>query len=282
MGRLITASLPWLNVPRRYLVYLPTGWRSAARWPAVFVFHGGGSDADGIRYQSRLEAVAEENNFVAIFPDGFALSPTSQVRTWNALTCCGQAQAAKVNDVRFTEFLVDETTRRFSLSRGRLYATGFSNGAMLVHLLGVRLPDTFAAIAPVSGDLGVLTLPHPSVPVPILYFAGENDEHIPYKGGIGPAARDRVKHNAVPEVVAWWVGANKAPDGPRTMRGQGFIRSEYDPTSRGPSGAKVVLYSLLNGGHQWPGGMPVPGLGQLVPQVDASRLMWNFFRQYHR
>jgi polyhydroxybutyrate depolymerase len=40
------------------------------------------------------------------------------------------------------------------VDRLRVYATGFSNGAMMTHRLGAELPDVLAAIAPVSGTVG--------------------------------------------------------------------------------------------------------------------------------
>lgn len=282
MGRLVTASMPWKNGPRRYLVWLPDEWRAGYSWPAVFVFHGGASDADTIRTQSKMCDVADANRFVAIFPDGYSPFPRSDRRTWNAISCCGAAKDANVDDVSFVLELVSVATIRFALDRTRLYAAGFSNGAMLAHLLGARLSSTFAAIGPVSGDLGDLSLPPPTYPVPVIYFHGKKDTHIPYGGGIGDSALDKVPHNSVIEVVGWWTSANRSPSQPEIIRGEGFARSIYTPTGRFPAAAPVEVYTLLNGGHQWPGGVSYPGLGQIVPQVNASALMWEFFKGYHR
>jgi len=44
----------------------------------------------------------------------------------------------------------------------------------------------------------------------------------------------------------------------------------------------VVLYTIEGGGHTWPGGTPLPEwlLGPMSRSVDATRLMWAFFRAH--
>jgi polyhydroxybutyrate depolymerase len=46
--------------------------------------------------------------------------------------------------------------------------------------------------------------------------------------------------------------------------------------------ANVVLYTLEGGGHTWPGGAPLPEwiIGRTCRSVDATRLMWAFFREH--
>ena len=45
-------------------------------------------------------------------------------------------------------------------------------------------------------------------------------------------------------------------------------------------GAPVVLYTVIGGGHTWPGGeqyLPVRVVGRTTHQFDASETMWRFF-----
>jgi polyhydroxybutyrate depolymerase len=60
-----------------------------------------------------------------------------------------------------------------------------------------------------------------------------------------------------------------------------------DVTRRAYAGcdADVVLYTIHGGGHTWPGGTPLPEwfVGTTSRSVDASTLMWDFFRRHpHR
>ena len=50
----------------------------------------------------------------------------------------------------------------------------------------------------------------------------------------------------------------------------------------GSNQADVVFYSVAGGGHSWPGGktMPTAIVGKTTPDVDATRLMWNFFQEH--
>ena len=45
--------------------------------------------------------------------------------------------------------------------------------------------------------------------------------------------------------------------------------------------ASVVLYTIEDGGHSWPGGEPLPEwiVGLTSDRIDATRVMWEFFRQ---
>src|SRR5881394_3750537 len=46
--------------------------------------------------------------------------------------------------------------------------------------------------------------------------------------------------------------------------------------------AAVVLYTIKGGGHTWPGGQPLPEwfVGRTTNSIDASSLMWAFFREH--
>ena len=50
-----------------------------------------------------------------------------------------------------------------------------------------------------------------------------------------------------------------------------------------PAYPDIVLYSLDNGNHMWPGGVAMPGKTVIpVQDISATDLMWNFFKQYNR
>ena len=46
--------------------------------------------------------------------------------------------------------------------------------------------------------------------------------------------------------------------------------------------AAVVLYTVEGGGHTWPGGGPMPEwfAGRTTRSIDASSVMWAFFREH--
>jgi polyhydroxybutyrate depolymerase len=46
--------------------------------------------------------------------------------------------------------------------------------------------------------------------------------------------------------------------------------------------AAVVLYTVIGGGHTWPGGMRLPEwlAGPTSNSVSATTLMWSFYREH--
>ena len=49
--------------------------------------------------------------------------------------------------------------------------------------------------------------------------------------------------------------------------------------TRDAGDAAVVFYTVQGGGHQWPGGKPMPAwmVGPASRGVDATRAFWTFF-----
>lgn len=45
---------------------------------------------------------------------------------------------------------------------------------------------------------------------------------------------------------------------------------------------KVIAGALQGGRHAWPGGKPIPEwlVGRTIRSIDATRLMWVFFREH--
>src|SRR5262249_11253544 len=143
----------------------------------VLNLHGGMGRAESQRRQSGMNRVSDQHGFLVVYPDGTGIGP---LLTYNAGACCGYAEKTRVNDVGFINALIDDLERQYQVDPRRIYATGFSNGAMMSYRLGCELSERIAAIAPVSGDLGV-DGPVPKRPVPIIHFHGLKDENSPYR-----------------------------------------------------------------------------------------------------
>ena len=44
--------------------------------------------------------------------------------------------------------------------------------------------------------------------------------------------------------------------------------------------SNVVLITVENGGHTWPGAIPYPSSGNTCQDFNASSTIWNFFNKY--
>jgi polyhydroxybutyrate depolymerase len=231
--------------------------------------------ADDARY-GQISA-AEKEGFIAVFPNGSSRMPRGRLATWNAGGCCGNAKAQGVDDVAFARAVVDAVARQLRIDRERVFATGFSNGAMLAHRLACEAPDVFKAIAAVAGTDNT-TACQPAQPVSVLVIHARNDDHNPFEGGVGAKSVDRANLAAatsVPETVSRWVGRNGCATEPeRVLERPGATCDRYSGC-RGS--ASVALCVTETGAHSWPGTSQSRGSEAPSQALDANAVMWSFF-----
>ena len=264
---------------RFYEVHVPPSYSDGRPTPVVLVFHGGAGNPAQQRHDSMMEPVADANDFIVVYPAGTGRLQT-RLLTFNGGICCGYAKENKVDDVGFTSALLKDLATIFHIDKSRVYATGFSNGAFLTYRLACELSDEIAAIAPVSGTLGIDRC-SPSRAVPIIHFHGRRDPNAVYDGGIGPNAREQIPRRGVPETISIFreaYGLSRAPS--KTGRVGQAVYEQFGPNKKG---VKIILWTLEDGGHTWPGGRTTISeakMGKLSTDIRASQLMWEFFENY--
>ncbi|HWA14766.1 MAG TPA: PHB depolymerase family esterase [Burkholderiales bacterium] len=283
---------------RSYIVHVPLD-RLVNPWPVVLNFHGGGSSAAGQQAYTRMDAIADREGFLVVYPNGSG-ALGNRLLTWNAGDCCGYALNHRIDDVGFVRALVEDLARRTDIDRSRIYATGLSNGAMMAYRLAVDAPDLVAAIAPVAGAYATLPAPHRPA-VPVMHIHSIDDKRAIYAGGLGPPypfTRTLVRHPPVESVVAGWArhdGCSAEPAVEIPLHGRGISEGHTATTLRFlacASGAEVVLVRLTGAGHVWPGGAHeyvsrILGsqskiLGAATDVIDANREIWRFVSAYGR
>ncbi len=115
-------------------------------------------------------------------------------------------------------------------------------------------------------------------PVPMIAFHGTADAAAPYKGGFSWVAPQRFQ--GVRAFTASWARRNRCGANPvDSVVATDVTRLEYTKCA---DAAAVVLYTIKGGGHTWPGGQPPPEwfVGRTSNSIDASSLMWAFFRAH--
>ncbi len=268
---------------RKVLVHVPASAVGRGPVPLVLAFHGGLGTPDSIRRQSRLDTLADREGFVIGYPQGIGRF-RDRMLTWNAGGCCGYAMRMGIDDVGFTLTILDEIGKGFDVDRSRTYALGFSNGGMLSYRLACEVPERFAAIAAVSATLTV-DGPVPALPTPVMHVHGLADHNVQFEGGVGENTFSRTDYLPVREAVRFWIRANHCAPEPAQREDLGDCRIErYEPAA-GAAGAPVVLITIPEGGHTWPGGVDISehlNTGKLVQSVDASARIWAFLSQFKR
>ena len=260
------------GLKRTFRVHLPPAYDGRQPTPLVVVFHGGIGTGRYIQKQSRMDPVSDRHGFIAVYPDGL-------YRTWNAGGCCEEAMRRKIDDVQFVADLLDTLETRLAVDRARIYATGFSNGAMLVHRLACELPGRFAAIAPVSGVIMVPECPGREA-LSVMVFHGTADPRSLWEGGLGDKKAEKGIRESIPVTMNRLQTRYNCAKETQTTFQRGQVTCSTYPQCR--QGAEVVLCRIEGGGHQWPGGDAVwpDRLGPVNRDISASELMWQFFERH--
>jgi polyhydroxybutyrate depolymerase len=258
---LASATLMHDGRVRDYLVYVPRSYDNTRPVPLVLNFHGSMMNAGWQRSFSGMDATADEKGFVIVYPQGVGDS-------WNAGTCCREAQSSNVDDVGFVRALLDAVKKSVCIDTHRIYSAGFSNGGRMSYRLGCELADVFAAIAPVAGTKSFpdeMNTPgcQPVLPVPLIDIMGSADPRV----------------QAQPGQIAEWVAFNGCTDTSPTesyRQGQHFC-STYSQCKDGAS----VTYCVVDGGdHCWPGSYPcVLGNTSRPEEFSANDLIWKLFER---
>ena len=275
---------------RSYIVHVPPLASSASALPVILNFHSAGSNAAQEERYSAMDAAADRDGFVAVYPNG--TGPKPRTLTWNAGGCCYWAVSHRIDDVGFTRALLDDLASRVHIDRTRVYATGISNGGMMAYRLGVDASDRIAAIAPVEGAL-MVEVTALSRPMPLIVFHSLDDPWVPYRGSsrlYAWFAHLAAAYPAVDETIARWRVFDRCPArarvGPALKGAAGTTDAGNSATRYAwgscAGGTEIVLWKLTGSGHVWPGAAhdyPLV-IGQGTWVIDANAEMWKFFRNF--
>jgi polyhydroxybutyrate depolymerase len=246
------ATLQSGGLTRTYLLYVPSSIESGVPVPLVLDFHGNGGNSEAQRASSGWDAKADEVGFIVAYPDGVG-------NAWNVGVCCGEALEGNVDDVGFARAIIQTVSEQACIDPKRVYATGMSNGAGLVHRLACEAADVIAAIAAASSDL--VTDPcTPARPISELSVRGLDDTLVAYEGGntgstgwYSPGAQGTLE---------LWRDINQCTG---TVQPTLQYCETYSSCS---AGTEVTLCSLPNTGHD----TYANGVGFSVPDVA-----WEMF-----
>jgi polyhydroxybutyrate depolymerase len=256
----------------------------------VIAFHGGGGEAEGFKGYAGLDAVADREGVLVVYPNGSGVLPR-RLLTWNAGECCGYAMNQKVDDVGFAIAVLDDLARRTSVDARRIYATGHSNGAMMSYRLGAERADRIAAIAPVAGAYDLERFA-PARPVAVLHIHSVDDPRALYGGGLGPpfpGTNVRSSHRPVEDGLERWRrhnGCSAQTRAAETRKGTAATGGAAQTATLllwdgCTQGAQVAHWRLTGVGHGWPGNrraeLREEVIGPPTTLLSAAEEIWKFF-----
>ena len=261
---------------RTYLLSLPSNYAVTQRWPLVLVLHHHLLNASDAARITQFDDFAYRNGIIAVFPNSYGTS-------WDWQNS---------GDIAFFNALLDSLEANNFVDPSRVYATGISNGGVMMFKLGCDLANRIAALAPVAALMPASLSEncHPARPISLLEFNGTSDLPMPYDGGIKLLGTNFGTRLLSAQASAhWWAQVNACAQKPnldtlprKSEDGMDTRREIYTGCREG---TEVALYSIVGGGHTWPGSntnLPRITLsGRTSFDLDANSVIWQFFQAHH-
>lgn len=250
---------------RTYYLYTPKSYQPNHPLPLVLAFHSYGKQGRDMAATTTLNRLAEQKGFIVVYPNAIN-------KQWDV---DGHAQT-RVDDAAFVSALIAHITKIRAIDSHRIYATGSSDGGLLVQRLACQKPSQIAAFASVAASLPVQLQPscQTKTPVSVLMINGTADPAIPWEGGKPPKVQigPYLSIPSIPQVIDFWRQHNGCPSKAQVKQLSGS-RVEVSRYPGCRAGSEVALVTLKGGGHIWPGG----GSGK-SEFLDAGQVVWDFFK----
>ena len=267
----INASITHDGIERDYIVYVPEIYDGSTAVPLVLNFHGFGSSASQQMFYGDFRDIADTEGFLLVHPEGTTFIGN---QFWNVGF---PGLSSTIDDVGFTEALIDELATLYTIDLDRVYATGMSNGGFMSFLLACQLSEKIAAVASVTGSMTQDTFDdcNAQLPTPVLQIHGTEDDVVLYN--------ENNLSLPIPDVISYWVDHNNCETTPTTTTLPDVDVSdgstiEYSVYEDGDNGITTEHMKVIGGGHTWPGSvLNSAGTNQ---DIDASMEIWLFFSRY--
>jgi len=259
------------NLQRSFILYVPDSYVPGTATPLVINFHGYTSNALEQMYYGDFRPVADTAGFLLVHPMGTLDGSGNPY--WNS------NWGGEVDDIGFTEALIDSLASEYSINLDRVFSTGMSNGGFMSYTLACELSHRIAAIASVTGTMNVnqSSTCSPQHPMPVMEIHGTADFVVPYNGNSFM--------ESIENTLNYWVEFNNCDATPifspmPDINQNDGCTAEHYRYPAGANGVEVEHYKIINGGHTWPGSPFPNGAGNTNQDINASVKIWKFFAQY--
>lgn len=244
--------------------------------PLIIAYHGDGQQGNIFQQYSGLDAVADKQNFITVYPDGLFLIDRRQFNRYvddkpgygalNDPDARGIFDLRAPDDVLFTSDLIDYFVETYHVNRNRVYVTGHSGGGVMCYSLTVQLPKKIAAFAPVATNLwgnqaymDAYFASDQYVKVPILQIQSVGDPVVP-----SPIADYPKQATAV-----WPMSNFAARNCGSTSYQTNVLNDMIDSLTFCGTDKKLVLLMTKDASHGWSS-----------EKVNTAQIIWNFVKNY--
>jgi polyhydroxybutyrate depolymerase len=250
------------GVERSYLLYVPINYDQMGDLPLLYNFHGFGGSANDHLSDSDFRDIADEEGFFLVYPQGTLLNGFPH---WNAALSGGDNKS-NADDFGFIEALTQEIANDWPIDLERIYATGYSNGAMLSYGLACYSNRLVAAVASVSGTMLDQSFTcQPSQATSVLHIHGTDDSVLPYEGNS--------EVYSATSIIDFWKNHNQTDTIPeQQIYNENGTNAEYIIFRNGSNNTAVAHYKMLDGGHVW--------FNDIIEGRNMNQIIWDFLASY--
>ena len=267
----ISQTIEYDGNTREYELYIPSSYSQDVLSPLMFNFHGGNGTSEGQIAISDMRNLADENNFILVYPQAIA-DPTDD----GSLNWIFKGDSDH-DDIYFIDALISELSIQYQIDLERVYACGYSLGGEFVYELLCRLNNKIASGVAVARTMGQYQYENcnPEHPTAIMTILGTEDYESNYNG---------VVYNGVTYYISaddthqYWVDFNNTENDPVEIELPNYSNSDGSTVTKRiwENGDSCVIVSELRvngGGHDWPG-----SFGNMDINSDAE--IWNFVSNF--
>lgn len=228
-------------------LFIPSSVTDKPNVPLVLAFHGAGGSGPLFREQIDLDRQADGDGFVVAYPTATGVN-------WAEGCGCIRPDLDGVDDVGFADAVIEAVADVVEIDRRRIYALGYSQGAIFLHRLACERTETYAGFASIAGMMnGPVAASCPAdVPVDMFMVHGNEDNVLQFDGRDAGAATLL----SVPATMLEWRdhnGCTVAVD--RKTESIGEFSADVRRYNACEEDTRVHMLELLGHGHSWPGGI---------------------------
>lgn len=261
-----TKYIQYKDIKRKYIVYAPKNYNSEKSYPVIFNFHGGGMTAAEQMLYTQMNHTADKHNFIVVYPQGIK-------EDWNV--GFGMSYKNGTDDIGFTDALLNQIQKDYSVDSKKVFATGLSRGGFFVHRIAAELPHRFAGVASIGAPLPDSVAIHNPIKkdISVLMVHGKADEIVVYEGKKGG-------YYSAQNTFDYWKDSDAVV---KILKKIDKVKSDNTSIEVLEANSKtksVMLISIENGGHTWPGAddfnIALP-IGITSHEININEYMWAFF-----
>ncbi|WP_179134056.1 alpha/beta hydrolase family esterase [Halobacillus massiliensis] len=274
--QVIKETMPSKDGERVYYYTLPESNKGPV--PLVFCFHGAGSSA---KHHMALTTWYERQwieEACFVFPEALMVEQNKPMtRQWNEGRNKNLSCQNEINDAGFILNIIDVFSKKKVIDEEKIFLNGFSNGSAFSLKLAIEYPEKFAGVGGVGGPVvkEIAEKTHWKQPMPLIFFMGEKDPVVPFDGNYTSDYEIDQLLSAEQTVYEF------AKSLPFPVEEHKEKTGEVTKVTYKSQNNEVVFYAMSESGHTWPGGPAFQkkmGAGAVCEQLDATELIWNFFK----